>query len=174
MTQSPKNPLGEIVAKRIEHLRERPQVAIYKPKITSRHVRNLYTESEVRGHIVKSDYPEPAGGENLAPNPIELLLAAMASCIEAAFYEFAEYHGLTIHSVTVDIKGKLDLRGLFMVDETVDAGFQDLAYTLRIVTPDPPEKVQNLAEKVVSHCPVVDSLRRPIDIHGEIEIRKPE
>ncbi|NOY54116.1 MAG: OsmC family protein [Deltaproteobacteria bacterium] len=169
-----KNHLGEIVAKRIEHLRARPKVAIYKPKISSRHVRNLYTESEVRGHIVKSDYPEPAGGENLAPNPIELLLSAMASCIEAAFYEFAEYEGLTIHSITVDIKGELDLRGLFMVDETVDAGFRELAYTFRIETPDPAEKVKNLAEKVVDHCPVVDSLRRPINIHGEIEIRKPE
>jgi len=169
-----KNNLGEIVAKRIEHLRERPKVAIYKPKISSHHVRNLYTESEVRGHIVKSDYPEPAGGENLAPNPVELLLSAMASCIEAAFSEFAEYEGLNIHSISVDIQGKLDLRGLFMVDDTIDAGFQDLAYTFRIETPDPPEKVKELAEKVVAHCPVVDSLRRPIDVRGEIEIQKPE
>jgi putative redox protein len=174
MTEPKKNALGTIVGKRIEHCRERPQAAIYKPKVTSRHVRNLYTESEVRGHIVKSDYPEPAGGENLAPNPIELLLSAMASCIEAAFYEFAQYEGLTIHSVSVDVRGELDLRGLFMVDESVKAGFQDLAYTFRIETPDSPEKVRNLAEKVVDHCPVVDSLRRPTDIHGEIEIREPK
>ena len=45
----------------------------------SRHVRGLYTESMAREHMVKSDYGEAAGGTNLAPNPIELLLSALGA-----------------------------------------------------------------------------------------------
>src|SRR5512143_1979199 len=107
--------LKEIVARRIEFFKKKPESAVYKPKVTSRHIRNLYTESMAREHLVKSDYGEAAGGDNQAPNPIELLLAAVAACIEAAFYEFAVHEGLTINALTVEAEGTLDLRGLFML-----------------------------------------------------------
>jgi len=164
--------LKEIVGKRIGHMKKRPQVAIYKPKVTSKLVRNLYTETTVRDHVVKCDYAEPAGGENIAPNPIELLLAAFAACIEAAFYEFAEHEGLAIESVEAEIEGMLDLRGFFMVDESVPPGFQDLSYTLKIRTPDNEDKVRTLAEKVIAHCPVVDSLVRSMSVSGNIRINE--
>lgn len=161
--------LKEIVARRIEFFTRKPEAAMYRPKVSSRHVRNLYTESTVRDHLVKSDYPDAAGGENQAPNPIELVLAAFAACIEAAFYEFAMHEGITVNSLKLDVEGTLDLRGLFMIGD-VSPGFQDLKYTFMIDSPDDPEKVRALAEKVVIHCPVVDSLKRPVAISGEIII----
>ena len=72
--------LKEVVARRLEFFRRKPEAAVYKPKVTSHHVRGLYTESLAREHVVKSDYGEAAGGTNLAPNPIELLLSALAAC----------------------------------------------------------------------------------------------
>jgi uncharacterized OsmC-like protein len=168
-----KSDLKEIVARRIECFRKKPEAAIYKPKVTSRHVNNLYTESMAREHLVKADYPEAAGGDNEAPNPIELLLAAFAACIEAAFYEFAMHEGFTINALTVNVEGTLDLRGLFMMDD-VPAGFKDLRYDFHIESPDDEEKIRELAEKVVAHCPVVDSLKKPTAISGEITVSKPE
>ncbi len=163
--------LKEIVEKRIQLFRKKPEAAIYKPKVTSRHIRNLATESKAREHLVMTDYAEAAGGDNQAPNPIELLLAAFAACIEAAFYEFALHEGFTIHSLSVEVEGTLDLRGLFMVDD-VSAGFKDLRFTLQIETPDDEMKIRALAEKVIAHCPVVDSLKRPTPVSGEITISK--
>jgi putative redox protein len=164
--------LKEVVARRIAFFKKKPEAAIYKPKVSSRHVRCLYTESMAREHLVKSDYAVAAGGSNMAPNPIELLLCAFAACIEAAFYEFAAHEGITIHSVSAGVEGTLDLRGLFMIDD-VSAGFKDLKYTLTIESPDDEETVRDLAERVVAHCPVVDSLSRPTAISGEITVRKP-
>ncbi len=77
--------LKEIVGRRMELYRNKPESAVYKPKVTSRHVKNLYTESMARGHLVKSDYGEAAGGDNQAPNPVELLLAAVAACSRPPF-----------------------------------------------------------------------------------------
>jgi uncharacterized OsmC-like protein len=165
--------LKEIVATRIEHFTRKPESAGYAPKVSSRHIRNLYTETRVREHLVKSDYGEAAGGENQAPNPIELLLAAFAACIEAAFFEFAEHQGLTVTSVEAEVEGSLDLRGLFMVGE-VPAGFREVRYVLRVVSPDDPARVRALAEKVIEHCPVVDSLKKPTAVTGVIEVRGPE
>jgi len=163
--------LKEIVARRIEFFRKKPEAAIYKPKVTSRHIKNLYTESMAREHLVKSDYGEAAGGDNQAPNPIELLLAAVAACIEAAFYEFAVHEGFTINALTVEVEGTLDLRGLFMMDD-VSAGFTDLRYTFNIESPDDETRIRELAEKVIAHCPVVDSLKKPTQVSGQITISK--
>jgi putative redox protein len=163
--------LKEIVARRTEFFRKKPDAAVYKPKVSSRHIRGLYTETMVREHLVKSDYGEAAGGTNLAPNPIELLLSAVAACIEAAFYEFAVHEGFTIHSLSAEVEGTLDLRGLFMIDD-VPAGFRDLKYTFTIESPDEEKDIRKLAEKVIAHCPVVDSLLKPTCISGEIAICK--
>jgi len=164
--------LREIVSRRIEFFKKKPESALYKPKVSSRHVQGLYTETAVREHIVKSDYGEAAGGTNLAPNPIELLLSAMAACIEAAFYEFAVHEGFTVKALSVSVEGILDLRGFFMVDETVSPGFQDLRYTFTIESPDDDAKLKNLAQRVISHCPVVDSLLKAVKLSGEITVKR--
>lgn len=171
MEKENRRDLKEIVSRRLEFFRRKPEAAIYKPKVSSKHIEKLYTETMAREHLVKSDYGEAAGGGNKAPNPIELLLSAFAACIEAAFYEFAVHEGYTIDSLSVDVEGTLDLRGLFMIDD-VQAGFKDLKYNLNIETPDDEKKVQELAEKVVSHCPVVDSLKKPTSITGEIIVKR--
>ena len=163
--------LREIVSRRIEFFRKKPESAIYRPKVSSKHVRGLYTETKVREHTVMSDYGEAAGGTNMAPNPIELLLSAMAACIEAAFYEFALHEGFTIHSLSLDVEGTLDLRGLFMIDD-VPAGFRDVRYIFTIESPDDEDRIRALAAKVISHCPVVDSLTRPTPLSGEISVVK--
>ena len=165
--------LKDIVTTRIEFFKRNPEAAAYTPKVTSRHIRNLYTETRVREHLVKSDYGEAAGGENQAPNPIEMLLASFAACIEAAFYEFAEHAGLTIASVEAEVEGTLDLRGLFMIDD-VPAGFREVRFVLRIVSPDDESRVRALAEKVIDHCPVVDTLKKPTAVTGKVEISRPE
>ncbi len=164
--------LKEIVAKRIELFKRNPAAAQYRPRVTSRHVNGLYTEGMAREHMVKSDYAVPAGGSNLGPNPIELLLSAFAACIEAAFHEFAEAEGIPVRSVSAEVEGSLDLRGLFMVDDRVRPGFNDLKYVLKIETEGDPEKTADLARRVVAHCPVVDSLVNPVQVSGEICVSK--
>jgi uncharacterized OsmC-like protein len=164
--------LKDVVARRIEFFKKKPEGALYRPKVSSRHVSGLYTETQVREHVVKSDYGEAAGGTNLAPNPIELLLAAMAACIEAAFYEFALHEGVAVSDLKVELEGTLDLRGFFMIDEAVKPGFQDLRYRFSIISDEDPEKVRSLAERVIAHCPVVDSLLTPVAVQGTIDVAK--
>lgn len=160
--------LKEIVSRRMALFKRKPEAARYRPGVSSRHVYGLYTETRVRKHVVAADYPEPAGGTDRAPNPIELLLCALAACIEGALYEFAVHEGITIESLSVDIEGSLDLRGLFMVDDTVPPGFSEIRYNLKIESPDDEERVKALSEKVIQHCPVLDSLIRSVNVSGEI------
>jgi putative redox protein len=171
MKKAEEKDLKEIVARRIDLFKKRPDAALYRPRVSSMHVKDHYTETAVRGHLVKADYPGPAGGGDLAPNPVELLLASFAACIESAFYEFAVHEGLAVNSISVEIEGTLDLRGLFMIDD-IQAGFKDLAYHFVVESPDDEGKIRDLAERVIAHCPVVDSLVKPTPVSGTIDIRK--
>jgi uncharacterized OsmC-like protein len=171
MKKADEKDLKEIVSRRIDLFKRKPEAAIYRPRVSSRHVKDLYTETTVRDHLVKADYPEPAGGGNMAPNPVELLLAAFAACIESAFYEFAVHEGLTVNSISAEIEGALDLRGLFMIDD-IPAGFKGLTYHFTIESPDDEGRVRDLAERVIAHCPVVDSLINPTPVSGTININK--
>lgn len=164
------NRLRDIVSRRIALFRRKPEAAMYTPRVSSKLVFGLYTETSVRDHVVMSDYGEPAGGTNKAPNPIELLLSAFAACIEASFYEFAVHEGITVGSLSVEVEGTLDLKGLFMVDETTKPGFQDVTYIFNIESPDDEGKIRELAEKVIAHCPVVDSLINPVAVKGTINV----
>ncbi len=161
--------LGEIVKSRIGLFERKPSAAVYNPKVSSRHIEKLYTETTVRDHTVKIDYAEPAGGTNKGPNPIEMLLSAFGACVEAAFCEFAEYKGYKIDSISIDVEGTLDLRGLFMVGD-VPARFQNVKYTFNIETTHDRDEVMALAREVLAHCPVVDSLVNPVTVEGDIRI----
>jgi hypothetical protein len=43
-------------------------------------------------------------------------------------------------------------------------------YLFTIETSDDESKIRQLAEKVIAHCPVVDSLLKPTFISGEITV----
>jgi uncharacterized OsmC-like protein len=167
--ENKKRDLKDIVESRKGLFTRKPEAAKYYPKVSSRHMENLWTETDVRDHTITSDYGEPAGGTNKAPNPIELLLTAFAACVEAAIYEFAVHEGYKIDSMTVDVGGELDLRGMFMIGD-VKSGFETLEYTVNIETPDNKDEVLALAQRVINKCPVVDSLSNPINIVGDIKV----
>jgi uncharacterized OsmC-like protein len=170
MDRYDKEKLKEIVSRRISLFQRKPETAMYRPKVSSKLIYGLYTETSVRDQLIKSDFAEPAGGTNRAPNPVELLLSAFAACIEASFYEFAVHRGIIIDSLSIEVEGTLDLKGLFMVDENTRPGFQDLTYIFNIESPDNEDEIRQLAEKVIAHCPVVDSLINPVEVKGNINI----
>jgi uncharacterized OsmC-like protein len=128
--------------------------------------------SEVRGFTVPIDEPRELGGNDTAPNPVELLLAALGGCQEIVYRAFAAVLGIEIHSIEVHAKGYIDLHGFLGLAE-VPAGFTNISFTTRIVSPASPESISQLAALVEKHCPVQDTLARPIPVSGKVELVPP-
>ena len=128
--------------------------------------------SEVRGFTVPIDEPRELGGNDTAPNPVELLLAALGGCQEIVYRAFAAVLGIEIDSIEVHAKGYVDLHGFLGLSE-VPAGFTKISFTTRIVSSASPESIRQLAELVEKHCPVQDTLARPIPINGKVELVQP-
>jgi uncharacterized OsmC-like protein len=128
--------------------------------------------SEIRGFTIPIDEPRDLGGTDTAPNPVELLLSALGGCQEIVYRAFAAVMGVEIDSIEVHAKGNLDLHGFLGLAE-VPAGFSSISFTTRIVSSDSPERISQLVALVEKHCPVQDTLTRPVPISGKVELMQP-
>ena len=110
------------------------------------------------------DEPEILGGTDTGPNPVELVLGALATCQEITYKAYAVALGIPLDSVSVKIEGNLDLRGFFAVKEGVRAGFQDIRGTVHLKSSASDADLARLKEIVDAHCPVLDILRAPVPV----------
>ncbi len=123
---------------------------------------------EARQHKLVVDEPKELGGTDKGANPIEYLLAALASCLSIALRFHANKKKIQIDEIEVETKGLLDLRG-FMGMEGVKPGLQWVEVDLKIKSPEPEEKIKELVEFVEAHCPVADTLRSQTEVRLKLE-----
>lgn len=116
------------------------------------------------------DEPAELGGQNSAVNPVELVLGALGTCQEIMYSAYASVMGIQLDKVTVDLKGRLDLQGLFGIDESVPAGFTKISYETAIESPADAEAIKQLMTVVETHCPVLDTLIRSIEVTGTVSL----
>lgn len=106
------------------------------------------------------------GGLHDAPNPGDLLCAAIASCTDGAIRMVAERLGVQLTSLEVEVTGELDVRGCLLIDRDVPVGFDALDCTVRIAAAEGTDQRRLVAlvaaaEKV---CVNLDTLRRGIEV----------
>jgi len=114
------------------------------------------------------DEPPELGGQDSAPNPVELVLAALGTCQEIMYSAYAAVMDIALESVEVDVRGYLDLKGLLGMDENVPAGYKRIIFETRINSNSNDEKLLELIHTVENHCPVMDILTRPQSISGSV------
>ena len=78
--------------------------------------------------------------------------------------------GIQLTKVIVDVKGYLDLKGLFGMDELVTAGFKKICYETSLESSADSETVRKLAQVVESHCPVYETLAGAVEVTGSVSI----
>lgn len=152
-----------------EAVRESPAAAkvVFRAATTST-ADAFSTTSTIRGFEVRHDEPPELGGADSGPNPVEAVLSALGSCQAIVYRAYANALGLQVDRVEVETRGHLDVRG-FLGDPAVPAGFQRVTFSTRVVSPEPAEKIAELARLVEAHCPVLDILRTPLEVSGTLE-----
>ncbi|MEU6379779.1 OsmC family protein [Streptomyces sp. NPDC046909] len=119
---------------------------------------DVYTV-EVRGHRLRVDQPEDAGGTDTAPTPTELFAASLATCV--AFYagRYLQRHGL-------DRTG-LRVRTEFTM--ATDRPARIASVRVAITTPPGlPEQRRAALLAVASHCTIHNTLHQPPEIDIEL------
>lgn len=117
----------------------------------------------IRGQHFVIDSPPTLGGPNEAPNPIELLLSALAGCATFVCERAAREQGIPLQGVVVAVAGDLDPRGV--CGEAVDPRFQALRVRLTLEGPDAAQSAL-LVQAFKTRCPIYTTLSRaaPIEV----------
>jgi uncharacterized OsmC-like protein len=160
--------LKEIIAETQANLRADAANANAVFSVDSRQVENLRSEAKIRQFSLTVDEPPTLGGSDAGPNPVELILAGLATCQEITYRAYATALGVPLESVSVKLDGVLDLRGFFAIDERVRSGFTGVRGTVTLKSSASKEELAKLKEIVDAHCPVLDILRAPVPVELEL------
>jgi putative redox protein len=164
--------LKDIIVATQADLRANADHALTTFAADSRQVEGLRSETRIRQFSVTVDEPPSLGGTDAGPNPVELVLAALATCQEITYRAYATALGIPLDSVSVKLEGALDLRGFFAVKDGVRAGFNNVRGTVNLKSSAPAAELAKLKEVVDAHCPVLDILRAPVPVDLELKTER--
>lgn len=116
------------------------------------------------------DEPPVLGGQDAGQNPVELVLVALGTCQEIMYSAYASVMDIPLDSVKVNVKGNLDLKGMFGLDAEVPAGFTDITFQTSIESNADNATLLKLVEAAETNCPVLDILTRQIPVEGNVSI----
>lgn len=165
------NALKDALSKTVQGIQQNPVMSQVVFEARTELVENVRCSGQVRDFapIVVDEPPELGGGDKGA-NPVELLLVSLGSCQEIMYAAMASMMGIKLDEVKVNLKGSLDLKGLFGMDPSVPPGYQKISYETILKSSAPEAELRKLIEAVESHCPVLDTLVRPIAVSGKVSI----
>jgi uncharacterized OsmC-like protein len=127
-------------------------------------------EGVVRSHKIFADEPTQLLGSDSAPNPQELLMAALNACMTVGYVAGASVRGIKLDSLEIRTTGDLDLRGFLGLDEAVPAGYESIDYEVRISGDGTREQFEEIHRAVMKTSPNYFNLSRPVRLNGALQV----
>jgi len=126
---------------------------------------------EVHRHFaIDADEPFELLGRNTAPNPQELLMAALNACITVGYVAGASLQGIVLEKVEIETAGQLDLRGFLGIDPAVRPGYDTIRYVARLKGNGTPAQFQAIHETVARTSPNYFNISRPVSIDARLVV----
>jgi uncharacterized OsmC-like protein len=135
-----------------------------RPPIVVTHEGGVRFAAQVRSHRVLVDQPHRAGGDDSAPSPIELLGAALGTCVAYYVQQFCSTRGLPYDGLRVEVEQRPASSpartGRFVVHVSVP--------------PHTPPQYVPLIERVARSCPAHNTLSLGAEVSITIGADEPE
>lgn len=119
-------------------------------------------------HRIASDEPLEFVGTDQAPNPQDLLLAALNACMMVGFVANATQAGLRIDSLEIESQCSLDLRGAYGLDPDIKPGAEKIVYTIRVRGAGSREQFEEVHRAVMAVSPNRFHLATPISLESTL------
>lgn len=123
--------------------------------------------------VVESDEPPALMGRDIAPNAVEFVLHALASCIAVGFVLRAALLGIEIEAMELFLKGDIDLNNFFGLSEDPRPGLQNVSVRCAVAAAASKEEIEALCREVVKRSAVMDIVQNPVPVSVEM-IGRPE
>lgn len=129
-------------------------------RVTAKYLPELRKELRAGDITWYSDSPKAGGGKGEHPSALQHFIAGLPLCQMTHYAERASVRGLRVEDLEVSVIGRyLAIEG---------RGFDHIEYEVRISSPEPPEKIRELALAAAGDCYVTNTLKRSCRVTGRI------
>lgn len=155
----------------IEAVKEQPELAKMQFRAGNEWITGSHNRTSINGvygagqeqtrkktFVLEKDEPEFLLGNDIAANPVEHLLAALAGCLTTTLVFFAAAEGVRLDEVTSEFEGDASVLGFLGLDENTRMGCDEIRVTFSIKSEAPREKIEELIELAQARSGVFDML----------------
>ncbi|MPZ74114.1 MAG: OsmC family peroxiredoxin [Nitriliruptorales bacterium] len=164
-----------------EALSNAPEAAEFTWRASCSWVHGTYSRSTVEGfsglgqdHLHKStftfdaDHPECFASEDRGATPVELVLAALGSCLTGGLASVAQHRGIQLRSVTATIEGSMNVLGMLGADPDIRNGFNDITVRFAIDADASDDDIRALVAQSQKRSAVFDIVTNPSNVTVEV------
>ena len=158
-------------------LAEAPDAAQFTRLSTCTWVHDTFSQSTVTGFsglgqehthqkpfTFDADHPECFASEDRGATPVEIVLAALGSCLTAGVAAVAQYRGIQLRSVTATVEGRMNILGILGADPDVRNGFSGVTVHFDIDADASPQEIEALVAQSQKRSAVFDLMANPTKI----------
>ena len=117
-----------------------------------------------REFTIEGDEPEQILGERTAPNAVELLLAALGSCLSVGYAANAAAMGIDLRELRFEMEGDVDLRGFLGISKDVRPGYESISCTVYLDANASDDELHELQERVEATSPLMDIIQNEVSL----------
>ncbi len=132
-------------------------------------VESFFGLGEEQGHkttfTFDADHPEIFASEDLGATPVEIVLAALGSCLTAGVASVAQNRGIQLNSVKATLTGGMDLYGILGIDSDVRNGFSGIDVHYEIDADADTDELEALVAQSQKRSAVFDVVSNPTNIN---------
>ena len=121
-------------------------------------------ESRSEPFVFTNGEPPVLLGNNEGANPVEYLLHALAGCVTTTTVLHAAARGISIHKISTELTGDIDLQGFLALDDSVNVGYESIHIDMDIEADCSDEELDELLAFAKDHSPVCNTVCRPVPV----------
>lgn len=125
-----------------------------------------------REFTIEGDEPEQILGRRTAPNAVELLLAAIGSCLSVGYAAHAAAMGIELDALRFELEGDVDLRGFLGIAENVRPGYSTVTCTAYVDADAAEEELAELRDRVEATSPLLDTVKNAVQVKTDVVIER--
>ena len=154
-----------------------PEAAEFTWRATCEWVRGTHSKSTVSGFAglgqeqqhkqtftFEADHPECFASEDHGATPVEIALAALASCLTAGVAAVAQNRQIQLRTVTAHLEGKMSVLGILGADPDVRNGFNDVTVRFEIDADASPDDIRAIVAQSQKRSAVFDIFTNPTNV----------